>query len=50
MEEALERADCKPANINQTLLVGGSTRIPIITDIIKKIMKKVRSQKKPTKR
>ena len=40
MEEALERADCKPSNINQTLLVGGSTRIPIITEIIQKIMKK----------
>ena len=40
MEEALDRAKCKPSNINQTLLVGGSTRIPIITEIIKKIMKK----------
>ena len=40
MEEALDRADCKPSNINQTLLVGGSTRIPIITEIIQKIMKK----------
>ena len=39
MEEALDRADCKPSNINQTLLVGGSTRIPIVTEIIQKIMK-----------
>lgn len=40
MEEALDRANCKPNNINQILLVGGSTRIPIISEIIKKIMKK----------
>ena len=35
MEEALDRAKCKPSNINQTLLVGGSTRIPIVTEIKK---------------
>ena len=40
MEEALDRAKCKPSNISQTLLVGGSTRIPIITEVITKIMKK----------
>ena len=40
MEEALDRAELKASNINQTLLVGGSTRIPIVTEIIKKIMKK----------
>ena len=40
MEEALERADCKPSNIQQTLLVGGSTRMPFVSEIIKKIMKK----------
>lgn len=40
MEEALDRADLKASNINQTLLVGGSTRIPVVTEIIKKIMKK----------
>ena len=40
MEEALDRAELKATNINQTLLVGGSTRIPIVTEIIKKIMKK----------
>ncbi len=40
MEEALDRAELKASNIHQTLLVGGSTRIPIVTEIIKKIMKK----------
>lgn len=40
MEEALERADCKPSNISQSLLVGGSTRIPLVTNVITKIMKK----------
>ena len=40
MEDALERKKLKPSNIHQTLLVGGSTRIPIVAEIIKKIMKK----------
>ena len=40
MEEALDRAELKASNIHQTLLVGGSTRIPIVSEIIKKIMKK----------
>ena len=40
MEEALERADCKANNISQTLLVGGSTRMPVISQVITKIMKK----------
>lgn len=40
MEEALDRADCKPNNISQTLLVGGSTRMPFVSEIINKIMKK----------
>src|SRR6056300_316355 len=40
MEQALEEAKCKPSNISQTLLVGGSTRMPIVNEIIKKIMKK----------
>ena len=40
METSLDRAKCKPSNISQTLLVGGSTRMPIITEVIKKIMKK----------
>ena len=38
MEEALDRANCKPNNINQILLVGG-LNIPIISKY-KKIMKK----------
>ena len=37
MEEALDRAELKASNIHQTLLVGGSTRIPIVTEIIKKL-------------
>ena len=40
MEQALEDANCKLSNISQTLLVGGATRMPIVTEIIKKIMKK----------
>ena len=40
MEEALERAECKANNISQTLLVGGCTRMPIVSEIITKIMKK----------
>ena len=40
LEQALEESKCKPSNISQTLLVGGSTRMPIVTEIIKKIMKK----------
>jgi molecular chaperone DnaK len=40
MEQALEEAKCKANNISQTLLVGGSTRIPIISEVITKIMKK----------
>ena len=34
MEEALERAKCKPSNITQSLLVGGSTRIPLVVKTI----------------
>ena len=40
MEEALEGAKCKPSNISQSLLVGGSSRIPMVSKIITKIMKK----------
>lgn len=40
MEDALEKAKIKASNISQILLVGGSTRIPIINEIIKKVMKK----------
>jgi molecular chaperone DnaK len=31
MEEALDRAECKANNISQTLLVGGSPRMPIVS-------------------
>ena len=41
MEDALDRAKIKASNISQILLVGGSTRIPIINEIIKKVMKKI---------
>ena len=40
MEEVLDKKDLKPSNISQTLLVGGSTRMPIVNEIITKIMKK----------
>ena len=40
MEEALDSKDLKANNISQTLLVGGSTRMPIINKVITKIMKK----------
>lgn len=40
MEDALEGADCKPDQITQTLLVGGSTRIPCVVDTITKVMGK----------
>ena len=38
MEEALDGAGLKPENISHTLLVGGSTRIPIITKTIELII------------
>lgn len=40
IEDALDTADCEPDQISQTLLVGGSTRMPCITELIKKIMGK----------
>ena len=40
MEEALEGSGLKPENVSHTLLVGGSTRIPIITKTIETVMKK----------
>ena len=40
IEEAMEASGMKPSRINQTLLVGGSTRIPIITKVLTKIMGK----------
>ena len=40
MEEALDGSGLKPENISHTLLVGGSTRIPIVTKTIEQVMKK----------
>ena len=40
MEEALDGSGLKPENISHTLLVGGSTRIPLVTKTIENIMKK----------
>ena len=40
MEEVLDGCGLKPENISHTLLVGGSTRIPIVTKTIQEIMKK----------
>ena len=40
MEEALDGSGLKPENVSHTLLVGGSTRIPIVTKTIEAIMKK----------
>ena len=40
MEEALDGSGLKPENVSHTLLVGGSTRIPIVTETIKSVMKK----------
>ena len=36
MEEALDLADLEYANINKIILVGGSTRIPLVREIITK--------------
>ena len=40
MEEVLDGSGLKPENISHTLLVGGSTRIPIVTKTIQEFMKK----------
>ena len=40
MEEALDNANLKPEHIDQTLLVGGSTRIPEIVNVITNFMGK----------
>ena len=40
MEEVLDGSGLKPENVSHTLLVGGSTRIPIVTKTIEKVMKK----------
>lgn len=40
MEEALDNAKLKPEHIDQTLLVGGSTRIPEVVNVITNMMGK----------
>ena len=40
MEECLDGSGYDPKEISHTLLVGGSTRIPIITKTIEKVMGK----------
>ena len=40
IEDALDAAECESDQISQTLLVGGSTRIPCVTELIKKTMGK----------
>ena len=40
IEEVMEGSGMKPSRINQTLLVGGSTRMPIITKVLTKMMGK----------
>lgn len=40
IEEALESANLKPEHVDQTLLVGGSTRIPEIVNVITNFMGK----------
>jgi molecular chaperone DnaK (HSP70) len=40
MEEALDNANLKPEHIDQTLLVGGSTRIPEVINVITDFMGK----------
>ena len=36
----MEASGMKPSRINQTLLVGGSTRVPIITKVLTNLMGK----------
>ncbi len=38
--QALKDAGKKPEDINEVILVGGSTRIPYVQDVVKKIFKK----------
>ena len=40
IEEAMEASGMNPSRINQTLLVGGSTRMPIITKVLTQMMGK----------
>jgi molecular chaperone DnaK (HSP70) len=40
IEEAMDASGMNPSRINQTLLVGGSTRVPIITKVLTQLMGK----------
>ncbi|WP_341266783.1 molecular chaperone DnaK [Candidatus Phytoplasma fraxini] len=40
LKRALKDADIKPEQIQQVLLVGGSTRIPAVQDLVKKVLNK----------
>ncbi|MDA7741414.1 Hsp70 family protein, partial [bacterium] len=40
MEECLDGSGVNPEDVNHTLLVGGSTRVPIVTKTIENVMKK----------
>ena len=40
IEEAMDSAGMKPSRINQVLLVGGSTRVPAVTESLTKLMGK----------
>ncbi len=40
IEQAIEDADLTPDKVNTILLVGGSTRIPMVQQLVKDIMKK----------
>ena len=42
-ESALEDADLKPADINQIILAGGSTRIPCVRECIKRFLAKTQN-------
>ena len=36
VRDALKEAKCKPGDINKILMVGGSTRIPLVQELVKK--------------
>lgn len=40
VEQALKDADLKPSDIDEVVLVGGSTRVPKVNDLVKKIFGK----------
>ena len=47
MEEALDGSGLKPENVSHTLLVGGSTRIPIVTKTINEHLGNISIKNKP---